>query len=197
MNNFREIERKFRIASDTTFDEAHIKIEATILWQNLTYRSIPICTTRDVYWVPPAESPAQFARCRDSQGTDGQGEYKILKELTVKMKDRGDNYDRLEVNVAVDSIAKAASLVNLLIGEGARGEIFKKEAIWFVPVEGGEAVLSLAEIEGELFFEVEAPTKEIVEQYCKLFNGLTPEPRSLFEIFVLGRPRLKEKVVYV
>jgi hypothetical protein len=146
--------------------------------------------------MPPVESSIQFIRVRDSQGTGADGEFRILKELTIKQKDMGSNLDRLEINLEVDSTLKAGELVSRLVGAGETGEIRKDEAIWFVPVDGGEIVLSLADINGEMFFEVEGPTVEHVEEYCKLFNGLIPEPRSLFEIFVLGKKK-EGKVVYV
>ena len=183
-NSYREIEKKFRFKGVIDFQDAAIGIESKLLWQNVPYRSIPICTTRDTYWLPPAESSLQFVRVRDSQGTGADGEYKSLKELTIKQRDMGSNLNRLEINLAVDSTVNANELVSRLVGESEFGEIRKNEAIWFVQVDGGEVVLSLADVNGELFFEVEGPTVEYVEQYCKLFNGLVPEPRSLFEIFI-------------
>lgn len=195
---YREIERKFLVTNQIDLQELGILVEATLLWANRPYKSIPKCETTDTYWLPPAESNIQFARVRDSIGTEAGGEYRMLKELTIKQKDHGHNFDRLEINLKVDSAATAAALVSRLVGTAPHGEIRKTESIWFVEDTRGELVISAALIDGDLYFEVEGATDEQVREYCDLFSSkfnLVPEPKSFFELFV--NVKKGAKVFYV
>lgn len=186
----REIEKKYLIHGHT-LDSLSNLISGTLagLTQD-TFTVITGCRTKDTYWTVPALSSLQFIRTRDSVGESTSGEYHILKEITVKAKDQGNNLNRLELNLAIKNVKLANQLLTLLLGTEAVGVISKTEHIWFVHNTGvqGEIVLSVCLIGKDLFLEVEGPTEEIVEEYSELvtrhLGSFTLESQNLFERYI-------------
>lgn len=175
----REIERKFRVKG----------WEIAALYTNLLERAfiklksaLPECTTRDYYFPKP--SGLQMVRLRDSYGTDDSGFSKQLQELTVKQKDQGTNFNRLEINNPLENCKSMYDTLSLLFGAPYL-TLHKKECVIFTD---DAMVISLAHVEFEtdVFLEVEGPSEDLVNDYVRrleLWYEMTPESRSLVEIF--------------
>jgi len=193
-NTSRELEKKFWVEG-LTLREFCESITYQLDNLELDYVHLPWCDTTDTYYLPNNGSSIQFARTRDSVGQQANGEYRILKEITIKAKDKGNNTDRLERNLQVTNIETAHALLGDLIGHGPAGSLTKEEQIWFVTVPEGEVVLSACQINGRaIVFEVEGPTMARVESFCTFFaQKLKPETRSLFEIYILPFTLEREK----
>jgi len=142
------------------------------------------CSTVDHYFNAPNKS---IVRLRESLGVLNTSyrpaTHKHLKEITIKQKDKGNNFDRIEENVAIDNPEIAMRALELLFGYPVV-TIYKKEEVFFL--EGG-VVISLAEINGkpEIYLEIEGPTEASVLAMALHFEStftLKRETRSLFEI---------------
>ncbi len=175
---YRELEKKYRLAG-TSYESA-----IALLYQAFPkYREVYVnCKTIDSYFATAKKGC--FVRIRDSWGQTGSGERKTLKEITVKNKDKGSNLDRREVNLAIDSVDVANELMATVLGEPS-GAIKKVEYIFFLKQE---IVVSLAKIQGELYVEVEAPSKPLLKRTLSKVLAKMPhlerEYRSLFEIYI-------------
>jgi len=179
MTNGREIELKFRIHGWTLdklyydiLQQPFIKLE----------RALATCKTRDYYF--PCPKDLQMLRLRDSYGTDELGFSKQLQELTVKRKDTGSNFNRLETNVELKSCKSMYQALELLYGE-PYVTIHKDERVIFTQ-DGMIISLAIVEDDPDIFLEVEGPTEDKVNQYVRVLEiwyNMLPELRSLIEIF--------------
>ncbi len=178
--NTREIEKKWRVPS-FKFEEASTVLNA-VFGEWPVSKHITWCKTTDTYFKPTAGS-MQFVRVRDSVGETATGEYHILKEITVKAKDQGHNMNRHERNLSVNEGTNSVSLLTELLGVEPTAAIKKREEIWWI----SDAVVSLSDVNGQLFFEIECAqfrlAQEIEEEVLRSMR-LIFEPRSLYEIFV-------------
>jgi len=181
----REIESKFRIES---YAEAK-RILATLYPEAET---VLIADTIDTYYEVPGR--ADFVRLRNSWGATSEGIPKKLKEITVKRKDKGDNVNRLELNLKIESIETARAILNLALGPST-ARIDKHELVYFL---GGNehTVISVCRIGREIFLEVEADSLESVERHVERIGrelSLKPSPKSLFELYVEAGGRNEKK----
>ena len=174
----REIERKYRI-NHLAYWECPGRIVDVIGERSVT--KLLDCTTNDYYWQ--LGDSAQFVRLRDSSGKTNDGFSRQLVEVTAKTKDRGNNFNRHEVNTGVTSAQDAFALLQMMAGEPL-GKLHKIEwVIWTVD----DAVISIAQVKGEVFLEVEHVSQTVVSRYSALLESklsLTLEPRSFFELFI-------------
>ena len=184
----REIERKFLIKEPNTY----ARMERVMLdhyEKDVSPSKILTADTWDDYWEVPGK--AQFVRVRYSIGRTIDQESQSLKEITVKHKDRGNNLNRLELNIKIDSVETAREAYRLTLGAPI-GRIRKEETVVFCP-DG--VVTSLCRINREeTFIEVEGPTEGLVKKHIKALEGRyewSPEKRNLFEIYIIDSNSVK------
>jgi len=193
-NENREVEKKF-IIRGLLLDDIN-EILMNFIPKTTIERYINPCTTTDFYWKVPVNSElntggiqAQFVRLRDSWGVGSDGFSRQLKEITIKAKDKDTNVDRLELNIAIDDVAKAKMFLNLVLGPSK--SIQKEECVIFIKEMGanGLVVISLAQIKGEqqVYLEIEGQSEEVINLYVtKLQKKLEffQEEKSLYEIYI-------------
>lgn len=186
---FREIEKQYRLGDTLdVFNDWFTLVNQKALLGGKVVRVLPLCETVDTYWQHP-EHQDKFLRIRDSIGQTRGGEYHMLKELTVKSKDRGNNFNRFEANLGIDSASVADSLLNVWLGRSSKlGRVIKKDAIWFIQEPAGEVVVSLTLIKNDnsVFLKIGGPTEELVNRYCRDFapSNSPIEPKSFFELYM-------------
>lgn len=183
----REIERKYLVDERWSLETLGHLVDSSLDLDGHEYVKIASCHTVDTYYAPPAASQIQFIRTRDSMGNMRDGEFRILKEVTIKQKDRGSNLNRLEINVQVGSVEAMKQVLELTLATARLGEIRKSEQVWFVKDAGHEVVISTCHIGKDLYIEVEGPSEELVTKYSEEFEQLIRlrrESRSLFEIYI-------------
>lgn len=179
----REIEAKYTIDAPSlgwTLDILGKRVESLPFL--LINRSIHDCFTQDFYF--PAHKSVSNIRLRDSYGIDNNGFSKQLKEITVKSKDQGNNFNRIEENINIDDCLPAHRALSLLFGTPQT--VLNKEEQVFWTDDG--MIISIATVNDydQLFLEIEGPTEELVLKYCTLFENvfdMKKETRSMLEIF--------------
>jgi hypothetical protein len=141
-------------------------------------------TSNDTYWEAPSGAPADFGRVREMSSGRCM--------LTAKGKDKGDNLDRIEVDLDVHGtpIQVVKFMENLL---GVSGGTIRKTYGVYV-LENEHTTVSLYRVHGDdrVFVEVEARTKKRMlqmEDKVKrhlLESGFDSErvEKSLFEMFI-------------
>lgn len=182
---YREIEKKFQLLRWRSLENVGLVINELLDMEKVRFRTVQDCRTTDVYW--PETETVQIARTRDSIGVSGDGEYRMLKEVTVKVKDKGHNFNRLEINSKIECVRIMGDLLSTLLGTGPIGKIEKVEQIWFVESKDGEVVISTCQIGDTIYLEVEGPNQKRVDHYCEVLGSLfkmQAEPRSFFEIYI-------------
>lgn len=161
----REIERKFRVVGSTSLgfvaDYLHTIFPEAKRTEEYNF---------DTFWRQPG---VDFIRLRDN-----------TRELTAKLSDRGDTFNRVEENLKVDNAWEALRWGRLVFGKPA-GSLNKHAYIFEAP----EFFVCVYEVNRELFLEVEAGSEstvtEVSERLKKLID-LYAEPRSLYQIFIGG-----------
>lgn len=172
----REIEVKYRVDGYSLTEMWTALNEMGILEVE---RTVEFCLTKDFYFAAP---DVDIVRLRDSLGWDQNGFSRQLRELTVKRKDRGNNFNRLEINAGITDCASQLEMLTLLFGEPI-AQISKEERVMWLK-DG--TILSLACIGSDLFLEIEGPNEDTVYWYHDLFNNefiLSREDKSLIEIY--------------
>lgn len=146
-------------------------------------------TSSDTYWEAPSGAPADFGRVREMSSGRCQ--------LTAKAKDKGDNMDRIEVDLEVrgTSLQVIKFMENLL---GSSGGVIRKTYYVYV-LENEHTTVSLYRVHGDdrVFIEVEARTKKRMLQLedrvkrCLNEGGFEPQRAegSLFEMFIVKNKR--------
>lgn len=141
-------------------------------------------TSNDTYWKAPSGAPADFGRVREMSSG------KCM--LTAKGKDKGDNLDRIEVDLdVIGTPLQVTKFMENLLGTPG-GTIRKTYGVYVL--ENEHTTVSLYRVHGDdrVFVEVEARTKkrmlqmeDKVKRYL-LESGFDSErsEKSLFEMFV-------------
>lgn len=174
----REIERKFIVK-----DVAQMKTVNNYL--DRTYsdpEEVIIGKSKDVYFNPPNDSKADFARVRffpDSK--KGQ--------LTLKSSDKGNNVNRIEIDVEVEDADQAVEFCKALLNREPSGIINKRYIVYIL--DKRDTTVSLYQIVGDsrVFLEVEARTLDKVDKVLAEIKKDLPYElesvgKSLFQIFV-------------
>jgi len=179
--SIREKERKYVVVTQ----ETHSAIDDLLRKTLKRKKPEVIGLSTDSFFNPPATSSSQFIRLREHQ--DGKA------ELTIKSKDKGNNYNRLEINVEVNSLAMMRKMLENLHGP-ALLELEKSYTVFFLK---DEVLVSTYRVIGDerLFLEVEAPTLKLVDETVSLLKNtleLELESKSLFEIFSPTASRMKK-----
>jgi len=154
------------------------------------------CAT-DVYWPAPEESRADFVRLRTLDEADENG---CTAQITLKKSDRGDNVNRVEVDLAVGEPAQGNKLLTVMLGDPL-GQVTKRYTVYFL--ENVHTTISVYKVlrDRRVFVEVEGTTLKRVKELTKLLmdNGglkFKRSPRSLFDIFVRrAEPELEPVVL--
>lgn len=144
----------------------------------------------DEYWNTPRNSLASFARLRKT--TDGKA------QLTVKSQDKGDNIDRIEIDLEVDDYRQAKRFMEAIFDEGEK--LSKKYYVYFL--ENDDTTISLYQVTGDpnIFIEVEARTKtrvkNLISEIVKQFPQLTLYriDKSLFQMYIEERKPTKTPI---
>lgn len=155
---------------------------------------IRVGSSLDTYWpVPDAE--AQFLRVRERDG---------IRQITVKGKDRGDNLNRIEVDIdSTSETHRIHRLIRCVLGKPA-GVIQKLYRVWELESEYDTVcayeVTQPTNTMG-VIVEVEARTEERMLELEKTviryfgYGGLvvTRAPGSLYEMFIESGSRSSTK----
>lgn len=184
MSDFREIEHKL-IVSGSTLESVNNLMRHLLLRR--TTRAV-YGYSRDVYYH--THKPDMFARIRERDG---------ILQVTVKVEDQGDAFNRLEVDLNCTSSMEAAEAHHNALFGPAAGVIEKKYFVyWTAPkttvccyqctVDGVERPEIILEIEGPAEAGVEELTKEVTEFYAKGAD-IARAPGSLYSMYLkAGRP---------
>lgn len=209
--NNREIELKLRIKGNPLPFSSVVE---------LVERAIgSICTgsidgnSFDVYWHAPISSKVDFVRLRATEapagrfdsGHLGSESLKGPGQMTIKSSDRGDNLDRVEVDLEVGDTRQAQVLLGHLLGDAA-GLIWKLYKVFFIGDGGPHGDnISVYEVHGSslnhapglsshVYIEVEAGSRsrlaDIVEALRLGLPGVELDvvKTSLYELYVWGEP---------
>ena len=170
----REIESKYH-------SEESIEALRSLLEGVLGSRMADVIASsgKDTYW---ALGDSKFIRIRERE----QG-----CQVTVKSKDRGSNLNRIEIDVnCAEPVAHVTKLLEAVHGEQT-GVLDKKYWVYWLRGADEHTNVSLYTVKGHAgtFIEFEASTKakltEIEGKYLEGLGVVTPESRSLYEIFIL------------
>lgn len=147
---------------------------------------IRVGSSLDTYWpVPDAE--AQFLRVRERDG---------IRQITVKGKDRGDNVNRIEVDIdSTSEVHKIHRLIRCVLGKPA-GIIAKTYRVW--ELESEYDTVCAYEVHQPandlgVVVEVEARTegrmreleRMVINHFYNVLGGsVRGAPGSLFEMFI-------------
>lgn len=178
MNN-REIEAKYVIQG---MSMPHLEYLILSAVEDLFRDELVECKTMDIYFQA---SEGTSIRLRDSHGIGDNGFSRQLREFTVKKKDQGNNFNRIEENVAISDCAAMYEALKLVHGDPVL--ILHKEEVVIWTKDG--MIFSMARVSKEsdkIYFEIEGPTEELVNRYCDKFSQfltMERETRSLFEIY--------------
>jgi adenylate cyclase class IV len=164
-NSGREIERKYRVLDEVSLNTLHHHILG--IYPNSVYsqgKSI------DIFWKHPG---VDFIRLREN-----------TQELTVKITDKDDITDRVEINVEVKDYARAAEWATTVFGKPA----FHNRTFFHI-YEIPTVEITIYEVEGypQVFLEVESNSiEEIKKIETKLVQtiSLKQEFKSLFQIIM-------------
>jgi adenylate cyclase class IV len=135
----------------------------------------------DLYWKTSEHAMADFVRLRRNRSGAC---------VTMKSTDRGDNVDRVEVDLSVDSFKQAHSVLSGIFPE-APTKVKKKYNVYFL--ENEDTTISVYAVDGDkannVFVEVEARTLTRVKDLVKQLVEKTEweyawSKSSLFNIFV-------------
>jgi len=173
----REIEVKLKL-SGITYATAVSELTELLREQNPLIR---IGSSLDTYWVTAEAPEAQFLRVRERDG---------IRQITVKGKDRGDNLNRIEVDIdSTSETHRIHRLMRCLLGRPA-GIIQKTYQVWELESEYDTVcVYQLTQpVQGGLYVEMEARSMERMLELEQLVLRAFPRAKraegSLFEMYV-------------
>lgn len=151
--------------------------------------TLRVGSSLDTYWsVHDGRVEADFLRVRERDG---------IRQITIKGKDRGDNLNRIEVDIdSTSSTHNIHRLVRCLLGKPA-GIIAKTYQVWELESEYDTVCcyyLTTPDDCPYTIVEVEARTEERMLELEQQVRGLFPRaeraPGSLYEMFVLKQTSL-------
>lgn len=144
---------------------------------------VVIGNAADLYWKAPSAGIADFVRLR--KNPDGA-------QLTLKATDRGDNVDRVEIDLEVDDYKQAKELMMALHGT-PMADVTKKYHVFFL--ENQDTTISVYQVRDDdrVFVEVEARNKRRLKQLVQAMidDNLTEYEwvrSSVYNMFVEKKP---------
>ena len=183
----REIEVKLLVKGITSLKTVNNHLEKMFP----DPEDLVIGKSKDVYFHPPVGSEVDFARVRFFPDRDGG-------QLTIKASDKGNNVDRIEVDVEVKDCDQAVKFLNHLLGREPTGTLTKRYIVYFL--DKRDTTVSLYQLVGDsrVFLEVEARSMAKVDKLLKELENILPYElervnSSLFQLFVEEENDLKRK----
>lgn len=195
----REIEMKFRLVSNKQtlgqykkiFDSIYMPTHETLNVRTDTYDNLYHMESGrsvDAYWHAPygKKHKADFLRLRNMGHNQGQ--------MTAKGKDRGNNEDRIEIDLEIYNLKQSRILMESFLGKPS-GIVDKNYIVYEgAKLENYGDTISIYKVKESLsiFLEIESNTKSGLEKLYKTLTkemssrniDLKREPRSLYEIFI-------------
>jgi adenylate cyclase class IV len=172
----REIELKLLAKNIKSIEDVAKKIEKVF-----NYKKTVCGKSKDVYWDPIKGCKADFVRLRNYPES--------WPEVTVKYTDRGSNFDRVEIDLSVESSKNATEIMKSLLGN-PRGSITKEYQVYFLDDKDTNISVYKIEKDSRIFIEIEARTKKKVLEVKNSLLKYIPElelsviEKSLYEIFL-------------
>jgi adenylate cyclase class IV len=152
---------------------------------------ILIGNAADLYWKAPKTSHGDFVRLRRNSNTENQG------QITLKATDKGDNVDRVEIDLEIDDYKQAKVLMLALHGEPL-ATVTKKYHVFFL--ENRDTTISVYQIKDDdrVFVEVEARTTKRVRQLVEALNDNLTEyewiQSSVYNMFVQQKAMIRKPI---
>ena len=164
----REIEVKTRVDGLKSYQTA-VDFVRSALESSVTEEEVSTAT--DLYWnAPKSGIKADFLRLRKIAG-GGQ--------ITAKCTDRGNNIDRVEIDLEVSDRAQAKELITALLGEPI-AKVTKKYTVFFL--ENQFTNVSVYQVTGDkkVFVEIEAKSKSRLKEITKALMKASDKDWSWF-----------------
>jgi hypothetical protein len=144
---------------------------------------VVVATRTDAFWQAPN---VDFVRIRQmTESPSGHG------QMTVKKCDKGDNFDRLEIDVNVDNVAQA---IRLKTAETGRKPCTVRKRYSVLFLDKSDTNISIYQVQGSkhVFIEVESRSSKKVKALVSSLHELIPYPLervpySLYDMFVLRK----------
>lgn len=150
----REIEIKMLAVGIKTLDTMVSRVEKALKSET---QEVLIGNAGDLYWKAPRSGDADFVRLRRMSNASNEG------QITLKATDRGDNVDRVEIDLHIDDYKQAKTLMLTLHGD-PMASVIKKYHVYFL--ENQDTTVSVYQIRDDdrVFVEVEARTRKRVKE---------------------------------
>lgn len=177
----REIELKLKVKNSS------FKKVCRLLQKKLNFNYSLYGFSKDLYWKAVDKNSADFIRLRFHSKKTG--------ELTVKHQDKGDSFDRVEIDLTVNSPFQAKALLEQLLGPSI-GKIEKQYKVFFFDQYNNISVYYIPD-ENALFIEIEATSKQRLKSITTNFYKIFPFEtelmnKSLFDLYI--NPCIKRSI---
>jgi len=180
----REIELKLVLTSGQSYNKLLESLEEHL---ETFYPESQVISARasDHYWDAPKASNADFIRLRKKdQGKGGT--------ITIKSTDKGNNVDRVEIDVDIEDYKQGLALLTSLYGPH-REKVTKKYHVLFLENEHTNYSIYQVEKDKQIFLEVEARRGKRVVELVRSFVEKNPAftfdsvQSSIYDMFVLKK----------
>jgi adenylate cyclase class IV len=156
----REVEVKLLLSGASGYDKicAFVEGVAKGLYPKYdTEDDLVIGNATDIYWNAPRSGIGDFVRLRKTS-KGGQ--------ITLKASDKGNNIDRVEIDLVVGDYKQAKELMFALHGD-SKATVTKKYNVYFLEDEHTNISVYQVKNDGRIFVEVEAKSKTRVREIIK------------------------------
>lgn len=189
----REIEVKLEVQGTSSINLVNREIDS--LFSDVRFKLIEGFSA-DTYWNK-VNNPHKLGFFRVREMEDG------TCQLTVKEQDKGNNLDRIEIDLSSHDTPKQAKLLMTQLLGPSIGVIKKKYYVHILDSKHEERpTVSVYKISGDdrVFVEIEAHSKKEVDRLLESVDfrfqakGMTlkTETNSLFSIFIKGAKNVKK-----
>ena len=185
----REIESKLVVKSNIDLNMANVLLDELF---GTDKDKLLFGSSADTYWtVSDPGVSADFARMRERDG---------IRQLTVKGKDKGNNLDRIEIDI--DCTSEPRDIIKFftaLLGKSV-GKVGKTYYVYWITKSEHDTVCCYTVRSGEadhpnVFIEVEATTtekmldmeKRVIDKFVEKGYAIERAPGSLYEMFVIKK----------
>jgi len=180
----REIELKLLLTSGQSYNKL---LEALDDHLESFYSESETISARasDQYWDAPDQATADFIRLRKKDSGKGG-------TITIKSTDKGNNVDRVEIDVDIEDYKQGLALLTALYGP-PREKVTKKYHVLFLENEHTNYSIYQVDKDKRLFLEVEARRGKRVNELVRSFVEKKPEftfvvvQSSIYDMFVLKK----------
>lgn len=184
----REVEIKLLVASRFNVNTVNAAV-AKALENYPRCRENIVGFAADTYWKAPEDSNADFVRLRILDEPDSKGN---TSQITLKSSDRGNNVNRVEVDLGISDTAQGNTLLTMMLGD-PQGQVTKRYTVYFLEDEHTTVSVYKVVRDKRIFVEVEGKSMKSVKQITRdlLEVGLEFDGRckgSLYNMFVEKKP---------